>query len=92
MEVDELVHTDKGLLTKTAWAIKEIGTRFLTVTGKRTVFSRGRYEVLLDSYKGDRLAEIKGNLAKARDGMRNNQEIWREIKLLNDVAKALKES
>jgi hypothetical protein len=92
LEVDGLVHTDKGLLTRKAWTIKEIGTRFLTVTGKRTVFSRGRYEVLLDSYKGDRLAEIKGSLAEARDGMRNNQEIWREMKLLNDVAKALRDS
>lgn len=87
-----MVHTDKGLLTKKAWAIKEIGTRFLTVTGKKTIFSRERFEVLLDSYKGDRLAEIRGSLAEARDGMRKNQEIWREIKLLNDVAKALKES
>ena len=84
-----MAHTDKGLLTKKAWAIKEVGTRFLTVTGKKTVFSRGKYEVLLDSYKGDRVAEIKGSLTKARDGMKKNEDIWREIKLLNEVAKAI---
>ena len=85
------IHTDKGLFTKKAWTIKEIGSRSLTVTGKKTFFLRGKYEVLFDSYGGEKLAEIKGTLAEARDAMRKTEDIWRELKLLNGVAKALED-
>lgn len=83
---------DRGLITKKAWGVKVVWGGKLTVRGERKAFSRGRYEVLYDDYRGVRVAEIKGSLAKARGAMRAIKDIKQEIGLLNGVAEAIRDS
>jgi DNA-binding MarR family transcriptional regulator len=85
------IEASRRFLSKRATGTKTTGEIRLTITGKKSPFSRGRYQVLA-SVNGEEAFSATGSFLSVRDSMSKDRNVRKNVGLLRKVGEEISDN